>query len=228
MNWTTLGIVSYVVLWVLVLTNVVLTIALARLVGRQGRRVLPTGARVVDPGPEPGERIENWSGTDLSGRVVSLQFPRARGVFLLYLSPHCSVCAALIPAAKRFFAEIAAEADGWWVIVFGSKEAQHAYARASGLTHQPVVAEEELPASLRIEGAPFGLWIDAGGRVGAKGMVNSREHLESLRHAVRSGYPSMDAYLLDIAQAAAHEQSGRHEPNVTADTDRKPAEGATA
>src|SRR3989304_5081242 len=116
MEWSTLGGISYVILWVVVLIQVVLTLALARLVGQLSRRFPPSGARVIDPGPEIGTVVENWEGTDLLGKPVSIQFPRERCVLLLYLSPHCSACGGLLPSAKRFFREIAETTEGVWVM----------------------------------------------------------------------------------------------------------------
>jgi methylamine dehydrogenase accessory protein MauD len=210
MEWTTVGLISYLVLWVVVVIQVVLTLALARLVGQLSRRLPPAGARVIDPGPELGTRVESWEGVDLLGNPVAFRFPRDRGLFLLYLSPHCSMCAALIPAAKRFFQEIDTQAEGVWVMVLGSREAQLAYARGQGLIRRAVLPEDQLPPTWRVEGAPFGLWINPAGAVEAKGMVNQREHLESLRNAAEMGHASVQSYLA----AAAEEKERQREASA--------------
>src|SRR5262245_1931772 len=130
MEWKTVGFISYLVLWVIVIAQAFLMLALARLVGQlMSRRMPGAGARVIDPGPEIGVTIESLEATDLMGRAMNVRFPRDRGVFLLYVSPHCSTCAMLLPSAKRFFKEIAAEAEGSWVMVLGSREAQIGYAQ---------------------------------------------------------------------------------------------------
>jgi methylamine dehydrogenase accessory protein MauD len=195
-------------LWVVVAIQVVLTLALARLVGQLSRRMPPAGARILDPGPEIGQTLEGWDGTDLFGSPVSLRFPRDRGLLLLYLSPHCSVCAWLLPAAKRFFKEIDPAAEGVWVMTPGSRDTQIRYARDQGLTRHRVLAEDRLPVSWRVGGAPFGVWVDAAGAVKTKGLVNSREHLESLRHAAETGYPSVESYLAAVAE----QQEASREP----------------
>jgi methylamine dehydrogenase accessory protein MauD len=200
MDWTTVGWISYALLWLVVIVQVVLTLALARLVGQLHRRIPPSGARVIDPGPEIGHVMEKWEGTDLLGNALCLAFPRQRALFLLYVSPHCSVCAWLLPAAKRFFKEISVQAEGVWVMTPGNRRARIDYARANGLTAHPVVSEDELPASWRVGGAPFGLWIGADGAVQAKGMVDRREHLEGLRYAAEVGHPSVQSYLTERAE----------------------------
>jgi len=171
MHWTTIGLTSYFVLWIVVVLQVILTLSLARAVGQLRRR--------------------------------------ERGLFLLYVSPHCSLCSGLLPSAKRFFKEIAAEADGVWVMVLGSREAQIFYARENELTRYPVAAEEQMPARMRVEGAPFGLWINAQGQVKAKGMVDRREHLESLRHAARIGHPSIESYVAARVEEEEQERERR-------------------
>jgi len=175
-------------------------IALARLVGRLSKRMPPVGARVINPGPEIGTFVENWEAEDLTGRAVGYVFPREKGVLVIYVSPHCTVCSSLLPSAKRFFKEVAHLADGAWVMVMGNPETQLDYARRNALLSQPVFTEESLPASWRVEGAPFAMWISAEGEVKTKGMVNHREHLESLKNAVVSGHPSIESYLGAVAE----------------------------
>jgi len=209
MHWTTIGLTSYFVLWIVVVLQVILTLSLARAVGQLRRRSPPSGARLVNPGPEIDTYVGDWEGTDLVGNPVNFRFPRERGLFLLYVSPHCSLCSGLLPSAKRFFKEIAAEADGVWVMVLGSREAQIFYARENELTRYPVAAEEQMPARMRVEGAPFGLWINAQGQVKAKGMVDRREHLESLRHAARIGHPSIESYVAARVEEEEQERERR-------------------
>lgn len=200
MDLSSLGLVSYILLWTIVIAQVGLTLALARLVGRLSRRLPPGAARVIDPGPEVGESVEGWDGVDLLGRPVDFDFPRERGLLLVYVSVHCSTCTVLLPAAKSFMREIARETEGAWVMVFGAGSTQIDYARKHGLDGAPVLNEDSLPPALRIEGAPFACWIDAAGTVRAKGMVNHREHLESLARAVELGHASMDSYLTELAE----------------------------
>jgi methylamine dehydrogenase accessory protein MauD len=203
MRWSNLLVISHLALWVVVLAQAALLVALARLVGQlMGRRFPAAGARVIDPGPEIGTRVDDWEGADLFGRGVCFQFPRERGLFLLSMSPHCSVCAALLPSAKRFLKEIDREAEGVWVLVMGSEQAQARYAEQNGLTSQAVLSEDRLPAGWRVGGTPFGLWVDGSGEVRAKGMVNNREQLESLRHAAGLGHPSLQSYVAARAEEA--------------------------
>ena len=46
----------------------------------------------------------------------------------------------------------------------------------------------------------FGLWVGADGKVKAKGMVDRREHLESLRQAAEIGHSSIQSYVTALAE----------------------------
>ena len=63
------------------------------------------------------------------------------------------------------------------------------------------------------EARPFGLWVGADGKVKAKGMVDRREHLESLLLAAEIGHPSIQSYVTALAeeeeQKRQREASGR-------------------
>ncbi len=133
------------------------------------------------------EVVENWEGTDLFGNPASLRFPRARGLFLLYVATDCDVCARLLPAARHFIMEIAAVADSAWVILEGSPQAQLHYARVNGLYTHPVFQAAHLPADWRTGTAPFGLWIDAAGRVVARGTLRPDRQIASLYEAAKQG-----------------------------------------
>lgn len=207
MEWTTAGFISYIVLWVVVVIQIILTLALARLVGQLNRRIPPSGARVIDPGPEIGEFVGSWEGVDLLGNNISFEFPGDRGLFLLYISPHCSSCTALLPAAKHFFKEISNAVESSWVMVMGNRDTQLRYVKKNGLTRHPVLVEKSLPPSWRVKGAPFGLWIDSDGFVKTKGMVNHREHLESLWNAAKTGHASYEGYATALTDEETSESN---------------------
>jgi methylamine dehydrogenase accessory protein MauD len=200
--------ISHVILWIVVLLEGALILAMARLLGRINRRMPPVGARMIDPGPEIGAATPEWEAVDYFGKTVDARFPRNRGFLFLYISPHCSVCAALVPSARRIFREVENEVEGVWVMVSGSRERRLEYAAKSQLGSHAVFGQEDLPAALRLEGAPFALWVAADGTVRAKGMVNHREHLESLVTAAATGYATVESELADWADEQEKEAHG--------------------
>src|SRR5436309_1745531 len=98
MDWTTLGLVSHVVLWAVVLVQVALTLALARLVGQlMSRRFPALGARVIDPGPEIGATLDGWEGTDLAGERTRPSMKRLQKWLNTLATRLCAWLNALTP-----------------------------------------------------------------------------------------------------------------------------------
>ena len=59
---------------------------------------------------------------------------------------------------------------------------------------------EQLGVTYRVSRLPFAVLLDGEGVVTAKGLVNSREQLESLFNAAETGYASIQ----DFASRSAH------------------------
>ena len=67
------------------------------------------------------------------------------------------------------------------------------------LAHQlagiPFVLSEDLGRAFGVSKLPYAVLIDEAGRVASLGLVNSREHLESLFEAKERGVASLQDYL---------------------------------
>jgi methylamine dehydrogenase accessory protein MauD len=75
-------------------------------------------------------------------------------------------------------------------------EAEHtAFRRAYGLDNIPYVLSAELGMAYRVSRLPYAVLIDASGKVSAKGLINSREQLESLLTAQELGVSSVQEFL---------------------------------
>ena len=66
-----------------------------------------------------------------------------------------------------------------------------AFRRASNLTDFPYVLSQDLGMTYRINRLPFAVVLDPNGVVRGKGLVNSREQLESLLNARDMGQASI-------------------------------------
>jgi methylamine dehydrogenase accessory protein MauD len=216
MNWSTLVYLSFFVLWIVVFVQLFLTLSLARLVGQLSRRFPPSGALLVDPGPDIGEVLTgNWDATQLNGEPFQISFPRARDLFFFYISPHCTACSQLMPAARRFFQEISGQADTVIVMVHGSREVQCEYLKGQGVATFPALPEEHLPLAWRVGGAPFAVWVGRNGVIKAKGLINLREHLESLWRAANTEVPVVPASRVELnSETASVAANGLPQENV--------------
>jgi methylamine dehydrogenase accessory protein MauD len=123
---------------------------------------------------------------------------------LLFLSPTCAICETLLPAVRS-----AQSAErGWLDIVLASDgvlDQHQAFVRAKGLTKFPYVVSEQLGRSYGVAKLPYAVLIDEAGRLSSTGLVNTREHLESLFVAKETGVASIQQFL---SQAPGHASSG--------------------
>jgi methylamine dehydrogenase accessory protein MauD len=94
--------VSNIILWCLVLILIVVVIALSRQVGLLHERVSPAGALMPTGGPKPGELTKAMELTGLNGEAVRVggADPKGRTSLILWVSPSCPVCRALVPTAR--------------------------------------------------------------------------------------------------------------------------------
>jgi len=190
-------IVSNVVLWVLVIGLSLAVFALTRQIGVLHERVAPAGALTLSGGVKAGETPPKLSLTTLDGQTLALDAYAAngRGVLLFFLSPTCPLCRALLPVVTR----IAKEERKWLDLVFasdgGTRDEHAAYVVEKQLQAFPYVISQELGVAFRVGKLPYAALLDEKGALVAKGLVNTREHIESLFEAKRLGVSSVNEYM---------------------------------
>lgn len=187
-------VVSNLLLWAVVLALLVAVFALARQIGILYERVAPMGALMIDTGPKVGEAAPRLDVPSLHGGSVSIGAAAQHSQLLFFLSPTCPVCKKLLPILKS----IAGAESSWLRLVFasdGEVPEHHAFAKRVGLEAFPYLLSTELGMAFRIGKLPYAVLLDESGRVRAKGLVNSREQLESLFTAKELGVASVQAFL---------------------------------
>lgn len=193
--------ISNALLWVLMLAVIVALWALARQVGILYERVAPMGALMTDAGPRLGENAPHFELPALNGATVSIGGERGKSQLIFFLSPTCPVCKKLLPVLKS-----SAQAEREWldVVVASDGEAtQHlAFYGNAGLQQFPYVLSADLGMTYRVSRLPYAVLIDERGVIRAKGLINSREHLESLFNAKELGVGSVQEYLHDRGVSA--------------------------
>lgn len=173
---------------------VVMVLALARQIGILHTRLAPAGALTTSAGPEIGAPAPKLALRDLKDRSVQIGGEGATATLLLFISPKCPICKELVPVAQSM-----ARADKLRLLFAsdGGELAQHAeYVDAMGIADYPYMLSSELGMSFGASKLPFAVLIDASGILRARGLVNSREHLESMVESMLSGYVSLQDYLV--------------------------------
>jgi methylamine dehydrogenase accessory protein MauD len=207
-------VISNVVLWIAVLGLGLMVFGLIRQLGVLHERVAPMGALMTDRGPEVGEMGPSFSVNDLAGRPVEFGGPHPRGLsrLLLFVSPSCPVCKRLLPIAKSF-----AGGERLDVVLVGDGDIaeQQAMIRDNGLENMTYVNSPQVGMTYQVGKLPYALLIDEDGVIRAKGLVNSREHLESLVIAKETGFGSIQAYLKAQGYVARDQAGAGNERSVT-------------
>jgi methylamine dehydrogenase accessory protein MauD len=187
--------ISNAMLWVAVLVLGALVFALVRQIGVLYERVAPAGALVLSGGPKVGEAAPRFALDDLFGRAVALggEDAEQRQTLLLFVSPTCPVCKTLLPVAKAL---VASEPGTRLVFASdGPAEDHGAFVHKHALDAYPYLVSTELGLAHQVGKLPHAVLWDAHGIVRAKGLVNSREHLESLFEARDRGVASIQEYV---------------------------------
>jgi methylamine dehydrogenase accessory protein MauD len=127
---------------------------------------------------------------------------------LFFLSPHCPICKKLLPILQS----TAQRERDWLEVVLASDGPQPEHLtfyhdrHLEGFTY---VLSERLGRAFEVARLPYAVLIDGRGIVRAKGLVNSREHLESLFTASELGVGSAQEWLeRQDAEAGVAERTG--------------------
>ncbi|MBB4630990.1 redoxin family protein [Sphingosinicella soli] len=186
--------VSQVLLWITVAVLGVLVAALARQVGVLHERIAPAGALTLHQGVKVGDAAPEMHVKSLGGDAVVIGGARGRSQLIFFLSPDCPICKTLLPVFKS----AAAAERGWLDAILASDGEEAAHRRlmmAEGLAAFPYVLSEDLGRRFGVSKLPYAVLIGEDGRIASLGLVNTREHLESLFEAKERGVASLQDFL---------------------------------
>lgn len=197
-------IVSQLLLWLVVLGLAATVFALARQIGVLHERVAPVGALITQNTAEIGQTAKDFELADLAGRTVRIGGRRSdgRSQFLLFVSPSCPVCKKLLGVA-RSFARAERRSLDLVLVGDGDRDEHRELVARHELDGIPLVISPAVGMSYGIGKLPYAMLIDAEGVVRSKGLVNSREHLESLLTAQESGFTSIQDFMESKSRGAA-------------------------
>jgi len=189
-------VVSNILLWILVAVLAVVVFALTRQIGVLYERVAPAGALMVNQTVKVGESAPELTVIDLDNRPLTVGGRRedGRSQLLFFVSPTCPVCKTLLPIVKS-----ARRSEQRWLDVIvasdGEEAAHRRYITEHGLEGVPYVSSEILGKSFGVGKLPYAVLIDEAGTLTSMGIVNSREHLESLFEAKERGVASIQDFM---------------------------------
>lgn len=160
-------IVSSVLLWVIVIFNLFLTLALVRRLNN----VRPHAK--FDPGLSAGDIAPNFTAQTLSGETVTRSMFGGRRVAFVFISAHCAPCHDLVLQLESLTPQ-ATQAGVEVVLVSGDKEEETRAFIEEKKVHFPVlVAPRETNAffaDYRSPGTPAYCFVNADGKVHSAGI----------------------------------------------------------
>ena len=186
-------VVSNVLLWAAVIGLGIVNYALLRQVGVLYERVAPAGALMVNRTLEVGVQAPALEALTLTEDRISIGGAGSKSQLLFFMSPDCPVCNELMPA---LLSSARAEAD--WVDVVlvsdGDQQDHAGYVARKGIP-LPYVVSELVGKSYGVSKLPYAVLVDEQQRVASLGIVNSREHIDSLFEAKEQGVASIHAFM---------------------------------
>lgn len=186
--------ISQLMLWFAIAVLGVLVAALARQVGVLHERIAPAGALTLHQKLKPGDAAPQLSAVALDGAEVSIGGPRPRMQLLFFVSPDCPICKSLLPVFKSVAALERGRVDA--VLASDGDEADHRrFVTSARLGDFPYVVSEALGRSFGVSKLPYAVLISPDGRISSLGLINNREHLESLFEAEERGVASIQEFL---------------------------------
>jgi len=187
-------ITAVAVLWVLVVVLAVVVFALARQVGVLYERVAPAGALMINQQLKVGDAAPRIAVETLAGEKFEVGDGQAAGQLLFFLAPDCPICKSLLPVLKTLQraetgVHIALMSDG------GDVAEHAAFVDEYKIGQFDYALSEIVGRSYGVAKLPYAVLIDTDSTIASLGIVNSREHLESLFEAQRMGVASIQDYL---------------------------------
>ena len=189
-------VISNIVLWIAVVIMAVVIFALTRQIGVLFERVAPAGALAVNQNLKVGQVAPELSLQTMDNQLLNVggASEDGRSQLLFWVSPECPVCKTLLPALKS-----AAKAESDWlklVLASDGMELDHqAYVKQYDLQGHPYIVSELLGKTYGVAKLPYAVVIDEQGKIASMGIINSREHLESLFEAKERKVASIQDYL---------------------------------
>lgn len=189
-------IISNVALWLVVVVLAGVVLALMRQIGVLHERVAPAGALMPGAGLPVGEPAPVLQVADWSGPVRTVGGPDAdgRSTLLLFVSPTCPVCKTMLGIAFS----VQRSERAWLRLVLasdGPRTEHERFVRTHGLDAYPYLLSNQLGLLYQVGKLPYAALIDAEGILRARGIVNTREHLESLFEAGERGVANVQEYV---------------------------------
>ncbi|MCG0998364.1 thioredoxin domain-containing protein [Acetobacter persici] len=179
-------------LWGILLLTAAVSLLLLRQIKALYRKIAPLGALApVSPATNtlPPQHLSTLDGQSVT---IGGYHQNGRQTLLLFVSGSCPVSQKMISITRDFCGR-----ENLDLLFCGddTPQAQQAALLTLGLTQSEMVNSVTLGRLLGVDRVPFAVLLAPDGAVEARGLVNNREHLESLLSVRATGYSSIQSFL---------------------------------
>lgn len=197
---TSVWLVAFVALWVLVLLQAFLLFGLMRQTGLLHARIasMATGSGATDVGLPVQSMAPDFAVRGLAGETIRLASVQGKHTLLMFVSPQCAGCHEAMPVIEAMQSELHDRLQVLLVSEGEVSETREKFVRRHGLDATSVLIgvqqADEIARLYLVNGTPFVFLIDPRGRVRMKGF-HSPGFWERLRReldATASAEPTRD------------------------------------
>lgn len=184
------------VLWLVVLALAAAVLALARQIGVLHERLQPVGALTLPRSLKVGDPAPQIDVATIAGAPLHIggAHPQGADTLIVFVAPSCPVCKSLLPALRSIQHREQRPID--LILASDGARLEHLdFIATESLRQFPYVLSEALGIAYGAGRLPHAVLVDGAGIVRANGLVNSREHLDSLFEARDLGVATVQDYL---------------------------------
>ena len=189
-----LWLISYIALWILVALLTVVVLGLVRQLGLIHLRLGPEEHLLTTrEGLEVGTPAPVFREIDLlSEKDIALDDLKGRPSVLVFVSPSCAPCTALMPHLNTFQRSNDGKVN---ILLFSQSEPQASLELAK--THQlkmPIISDPEgaISKAYQVRATPFAYGLDEAGLVHRRGIANDLQGLEALLEEAPNSEPMVE------------------------------------
>ena len=178
--------VSYIILWAVVLGLIVLVFLLYR---QLGIMYLGSAEGVSRDGLPKGTPAPDFSLTDQYGNVQRLANYRGQPTFLVFGSPSCNPCRVLLPQLHEWAAAHPDVGVIWLNATTPDESLKFVSDMGAQLPVVPHSPDDKIADRYKVRVTPFCFLVDGTGIIRAKGLVNSKGGLDLYYREFKTGRP---------------------------------------
>ena len=189
-----------VILWLAVMFLALAVFALSRQLARLFERVPPAGALSVNALLQPGDDAPTFDLQDIWCAALTIGGAQPEFCLLFFMSLDCPICKTLLPVVQSV---VLSEQVQLVFVSDGSDVEDHRrFAQRHDLESHSYVHSEAVGMSYAVGKLPYAVLLSSQGTITSLGIVNNREHLESLFAAKEAGVGTVQQYVQTLSDNA--------------------------